>query len=249
MTDSLVQPLRSNKLRLSARAHHYLQGLIEDGTFHPGEQLPSQNELALQLGISRATLREALLDLEREGFVVRRQGVGTFVAPEFENRLESGVERLESILETAARQGMELELDDLRIEEVPADRRLSGILQVEPGTVLTSVRRVLTADGTPVAYMHDLVPSAILAPSDIDETFGGSVLDLLREKSEIQIDQVSANLAAVNADKSLSSRLRVNARHALLLMEETLFDAQGKVVEFSLNYFVPDFFKFHVVRR
>ena len=65
----------------------------------PGEQLPAEVYLATQLGISRPTLREALLSLEREGFVVRKHGVGTFVTPGYGRRLESGLECLESVLE------------------------------------------------------------------------------------------------------------------------------------------------------
>ena len=249
MTDNLVQPLRSNKLPLAARAHQYLRGLFEDGTFQPGEQLPSQNDLAAQLGISRATLREALLNLEQEGAIIRRHGVGTFVAPSYGNQLEGGLEQLESILEMAARQSMQLAVDALKVEKKTADQELAHLLQIEPGTAVTSVQRVLTAEGASVAYMHDVAPVAILAPSDIDETFQGSVLDLLRQKTGIQIDQVDANIVAVNADAYLTERLSVKQRQALLLMEETLFDLEGQVVEFSRNYFVPEFFRFHVIRR
>ena len=249
MTDNLVQPLRSNKLPLAARAHQYLRGLFEDGTFQPGEQLPSQNDLAAQLGISRATLREALLNLEQEGAIIRRHGVGTFVAPSYGNQLEGGLEQLESILEMAARQSMQLAVDALKVEKKTADQELAHLLQIEPGTAVTSVQRVLTAEGASVAYMHDVAPVAILAPSDIDETFQGSVLDLLRQKPGIQIDQVDANIVAVNADAYLAERLSVKQRQALLLMEETLFDMEGQVVEFSRNYFVPEFFRFHVIRR
>ena len=249
MTDNLVQPLRSNKLPLAARAHQYLRGLFEDGTFQPGEQLPSQNDLAAQLGISRATLREALLNLEQEGAIIRRHGVGTFVAPSYRHHLQGGLEQLESILEMAARQGMQLTVDALAVEEKIADQKLAHLLQIETGTAVTSVERVLTAEGTPVAYMYDVAPVAILAPSDIDETFQGSVLDLLRQKPGIQIGQVDANIVAVNADAYLTERLSVKQRQALLLMEETLFDMEGQVVEFSRNYFVPDLVQFHVVRR
>ncbi|MGD8462838.1 MAG: GntR family transcriptional regulator [Anaerolineae bacterium] len=249
MTDNLVQPLRSNKLPLAARAHQYLRGLLEDGTFQPGEQLPSQNDLAAQLGISRATLREALLNLEQEGAIIRRHGVGTFVAPSYGHHLEGGLEQLESILDMAARQGMQLAMDALEVGEERADQKLAKILQVKPGTAVTGVRRVLTADETPVAYMFDVAPAAVLATADIDETFEGSVLDLLRQKNENQIGQVDAKIVAVNADAYLAERLSVKRQRALLLIEETMFDIEGQIVEFSRNYFIPEFFRFHVVRR
>ncbi len=249
MTDNGVLPLKANRLSLSAQAQRYLVGLIEEGAYQPGERLPSENELAAQLGISRPTLREALLNLEQEGIVIRRHGVGTFIAPGYEHRLESGLERLESILESAARQGLSIQCHDLHFEEDPATRKLADKLQIEPGTPLLRVDRVLVADGTPVAYMDDYTLGTILSSTDIDDAFNGSVLDLLRQKPDLQVFQVQADIVALNADASLAKKLKVKAGQAVLLLEELLFDQDGKAIEFSRNYFVPEFFRFHVVRR
>lgn len=249
MTYDVVQPLRVNKLSLSAQAQRYLLGLIEGGTYQPGEQLPSEADLAAQLGISRPTLREALLNLEQDGMIVRKHGVGTFVSAGYGPRLESGLERLESILELAARQGLKLRFDALEVEEGPADEELAECLQVAPGTALTSVRRVICGDRKPVAYMLDVVPSSILASEDVDGTFSGSVLDLLRRKQELQIAQAAADIVALNADAPLAEKLALEPGQAVLLIEELLFDAEGNPVEFSRNYFIPDFFHFRVLRR
>jgi GntR family transcriptional regulator len=249
MTNAAVQPLRANRLPLSAQTQDYLLDLIEDGAYHPGEQLPSEKELAAQLGISRATLREALLNLEQEGVVVRKHGVGTFVARGYEHRLESGLERLESILELAARQQMQVSVGNLDVQETRAGTELAEKLQVPRGTPLTCVCRVIEVDRRPVAYMADYVVSALLSPADVDGTFDGSVLDLLRKKRELRVAQAVANIVAVNAEPALTQKLKVRPDQALLLLEEILFDDEGVAVEFSRNYFIPDRFRFHVVRR
>lgn len=241
--------LKINKTPLHLQAQQLLLGLIKDGTYQPGEQLPSEVDLAAQLGISRPTLREALLNLERESAVVRKHGVGTFVASGYGSRLESGLERLESILVLAARQGMQVGFDDLQVQEEPAGPELADKLQVTPDTLLTSVRRVIVVDMVPVAYMFDVAPVSILSPKDVDERFEGSVLDLLRQKQGLQIAQAVADIVAVNVDSFLAGKLGVEPQQVVLLLEETLFDQEGTAVEFSRNYFVPDFFRFHVVRR
>lgn len=249
MTNSVVQPIRANRIPLSAQTQQYLLDLIETGSYQPGEQLPSEKELSVQLGISRPTLREALLNLEQDGIVVRRHGVGTFVAPGYEHRLESGLERLESVLELAAQQGLESEVGDLEIELTPADQDLANRLKVAPSTPLTSVRRTILVDGKPVAYMADFALASILSPADIDESFRGSVLDLLRQKEDLQVAQAMAHIVAINAGRFLTRKLQVGAGQALLMLEETLFDNAGTALDFSRNYFVPDCFQFHVVRR
>jgi GntR family transcriptional regulator len=249
MTECIVQPLKKNRASLSTQAQQYLLGLFEDGTYQPGQQLPSEAGLAAQLGISRPTLREALLNLEQEGVVIRRHGVGTFVSSGYGHRLESGLERLESILALGARQKLRLGFDALEVAEEPASPELAEKLQVAPGTLLVSVRRVICGDSMPVAYMVDLVPSSILSPSALDERFNGSVLDLLRQEQGLQVSQAVADIVACNADVALAEKLAVEPGQAVLLIEELLFDDAGLPVEFSRNYFVPDFFRFHVVRR
>jgi GntR family transcriptional regulator len=97
--------------------------------------------------------------------------------------------------------------------------------------------------------MVDFVLSSILTPTEVDETFNGSVLDLLRKKQLAEIAQVVAHIVAVTADGTMSERLKVRRGQPLLLMEETVFTGAGEVVECSRNYFVPDYFQFHVVRR
>jgi len=244
-----MQRLKINKAPLHIQARQHLLRLVEDGTYQPGEQLPSEVDLATQLGISRPTLREALLDLERQGVIVRKHGVGTFVTPGYGRRLESGLECLESVLEMGARQGMEVSVQDLRVQEEPADPEVADRLKLDPGSLLTAVRRVITVDRTPVAYMLDLVPPSILSLADVDETFRGSVLDLLRRNPALRIAQAVADIIPVNADGLLIEKLRVRPDQAILLIEEVLFDEDGEPVEFSRNYFVPNFFRFHVVRR
>ncbi len=67
--------------RLYRQVADQLRGLIEGGEFAPGARLPSERDLADQLGISRPTVREALIALEVEGKVRIRVGSGVYVAP------------------------------------------------------------------------------------------------------------------------------------------------------------------------
>jgi GntR family transcriptional regulator len=248
MTDNGVQPIKA-KLPLSAQARQYLLDLIDGGTYSPGEQLPSENELATQLGISRPTLREALRDLESEGAVVRKHGVGTFIAASYEHRLESGLERLESVLALATRQGLLIGCTDLHVQEEPATPEIAEKLQVPPGSPLTSVSRVIVVDRKPSAYMLDMVPASILSPADVDSSFNGSVLDLLKQKHELSAAWAVADIVALDADALLAAKLGVPPGQALLLLEEMLYNDEATPLEFSRNYFIPDRFRFQIMRR
>jgi GntR family transcriptional regulator len=244
-----MEKLKKKKQSLSLQAQQYLHRLIEDGTYQPGEQLPSEADLAEQLGISRPTLREALRHLEQERMIVRRHGVGTFVAPGYEQRLEGGLEKLESILDLAGRQGMQIHFTELEVNQESADAELAEKLEIPPKTALTCVSRVLVADQTPVAYMVDAVLASVLKPVDVTDTFTGSVLDLLKQRYDRPLAHALVDIVALSASASLARQLGIKPGRAVLLMEETLYDEEGTAVDFSRNYFVPDFFRFHLVRR
>lgn len=249
MTRDQLLPAKPQRVTLSQQAQLYLRGLIDAGTYAPGDQLPPQAQLAEQLGISRLTLREALLALEQEGLVVLRHGIGTFVAPGGARQLQSGLERLESVMQLAARQGLRAHCRGLVVSPEPAGEAEAAALEVAPGTLLTAVRRAIAVDGEPVAYMEDYAPAWLLAPDGLGECFEGSVLDLLRTGAGSGSAQAIAGITAVNAGPELGGLLGVPSDRPLLVLEETLFGADGTPLDFSRNYFVPEFFRFHVVRR
>src|SRR5258708_5020284 len=113
-----------------------------------GQRLQSEPELAKHLGVSRATLREAMRSFETEGLIRRRQGSGTFVVGRIQ-ALDSGLEVLESLETMAKRLGLEVSVSDLSIESVKADDDLAAALSVPSGAPLTRVRRVIRADNRP----------------------------------------------------------------------------------------------------
>ena len=76
--DKMFHQIGSNET-IAEQAYKALKELLESGDFAPGQKLPSEDEMARQLNISRITLRTALQKLELLGYVDRKRGVGTFV--------------------------------------------------------------------------------------------------------------------------------------------------------------------------
>ncbi len=76
---------------------------IENGQLKPGEKLPSERDLSLQLGVSRMTVRRAINDLVTNGLVYRRQGSGTFVA---EPKIEQHANMLIGFSESMQQKGL-----------------------------------------------------------------------------------------------------------------------------------------------
>ncbi|MCL4275220.1 MAG: GntR family transcriptional regulator [Anaerolineales bacterium] len=212
-----------------------------------GQRLPSEPDLAKQLGVSRATLREAMRSFETQGLIRRRQGSGTFVVGKMQ-ALDSGLEVLESLETIAKRMGLEVSVSDLNIETISADAELAANLNVPVDEELTRVRRVIRTDNRPVAYLVDILPVDILRTDDLPSNFNGSVLDLLLERGD-PLTTSRANVSAIGASADVAKPLEIQRDDVLLHFNSQLFDSNGRLVDYSLSYFIPGYFNFHVVRR
>ena len=213
----------------------------------PGQRLISEPYLAKQLGVSRATLREAMRTFETQGLIRRRQGSGTYVVGNVPV-IEAGLEVLESLDTMARRMNLEIKVSDLHVEQVDAYGDNAAGLGVSEGSRLTRIRRVMRADGRPAAYLIDTLPEAILKPGDIPSEFRGSILDFLIERGD-NLRTSRAAITATNAPAEVAKPLEIQRDDVLLQFVSQLYDANGNVVDYSVSYFIPGYFRFHVNRR
>ena len=214
----------------------------------PGNRLPAEPELAKTLGVSRATLREGMRTFEGQGLIRRRQGVGTFVVPQ-SKVIEAGLEVLESIERRANRIGLKVSMGALEVKEILAQMDEAEKLQVHEGTRLISISRVIYTDNRPVAYLKDILPPGALTEEDLQKGFTGSVLDFLLNKNKIRLDKSFTDIQAVAATSPIAKKLEIQRGDVLLMFSARLYSEAGKIIDFSNSYFLPGYFRFHVVRR
>lgn len=227
------------------RLQSELADLIEQTP--PGQRLLNEPALAKQMGVSRATLREAMRTFETQGMIRRRQGSGTYVVGKVPV-IDAGLEVLESLDTMARRMNLPITISDLQIEHVHADEETAAGLGVAKDTRLTRVRRVIRADGRPAAYLVDTLPETILKPDDLPIESSGSVLDFLIARGD-KLGISRAVIGATNAPADVAKPLEIQRDDVLLRFESQLFDTKGAVVDYSVSYFIPGYFNFHVNRR
>ncbi len=212
-----------------------------------GDRLPSEPDLAKKLGVSRATLREAMRTFEAQGLIRRRQGSGTFVVGQVPV-IEAGLEVLESLETMAERLGLEIAVDDLRVEVLTADKTLAQEFGLPIGTRMTRVQRVMREESRPVAFLVDMLPDDILKAEHLPSNFKGSVLDFLLGRGD-PLAISKAAISAIGAPADVAKALQIQRGDVLLEFISKLYNASGKVLDYSMSYFIPGYFNFHVVRR
>lgn len=217
-------------------------------TSEAGSRLPAEPELAQKMGVSRATLREAMRTFEGQGLVRRRQGVGTFVVGQAKV-METGLEVLESIETLAHRIGLSVSMGEINIVSMQAGVEESDALHVSENSELVKVSRVIHAEGRPVAYLIDILPKGVLSESDLLASFTGSVLDLLLQNGSPRLSKSFTDLQAVSCSPEIAKKLEIQRGDVLLQFIARLYDENGNVVDHSTSYFLPGYFRFHVVRK
>ncbi|MRR32786.1 GntR family transcriptional regulator, partial [bacterium] len=204
----------------------------------PGSRLPAEPELAQKLGVSRATLREAMRTYEGQGLIRRRQGVGTFVVPQTKV-IDSGLEVLESIETRARRIGLNVSMGALQISEILADVEIAETMHIKEGTHLVQVSRVIHAENRPVAYLVDILPKNALLEEDLTSGFTGSVLDMMLKRGSPRLAKSFTDIQAVAASQEIARKLEIQRGDVLLSFVARLYGESGEVVDYSSSYFLP----------
>jgi GntR family transcriptional regulator len=235
-----------NGISTSQRLHEALGKIIAETP--PGERLLTEPELAKQLNVSRATLREAMRTYETQGLIYRHQGSGTFVIHPSQI-IDTGLEVLESIETLSKRIGLQVSMGELKIEHQPASEENAKALSLNPNDPVLYVSRVIHAEGRPVAYLVDILPDEVLLSEELERGFTGSMLDLLLNRGIPALVSSRCEINAVQAKSDIAKALRIQRGDVLLRFIAYLYSTNGRVVDYSYSYFLPGYFNFHVIRR
>jgi GntR family transcriptional regulator len=226
-----------------------LKERIDRGKLPAGTRLPSEPELAAELQVSRATLREALRAMELEGLLRRRQGSGTFVAehPRMANSLDVNF----GVTDAIRAAGMTAGIADGRHWVEPASAGEAALLELEPGQDVLVIERLRTAEGKPVVLSRDLFPSRLVEGRErvVQQMLERSIYEVLERDLGIVIHHGVARFRPVRADHAVAGRLGVPRGELLLYLWQVDYAQDGVPVVSSHEFHLADAFDFTVVRR
>lgn len=218
--------------------------MLSDGTYDVGDKLPAEQELATLLNVSRATVREACGGLIDAGYILRRQGIGTFVQRSPNQKTLDATLSYVSIIEDA---GSTAGILVIGCEPREATDEEIKRLHLEVSDTVTVVERVHTSDGTPVVYSLDRIPTHIGGRIFLDSA-SMSLFDYL-EQIGSPPRTARARLTPVLAGQKIAKALRVHPSDPLLYIDETDYDWTGRPVMISEEWHVGNSFPLWLNRR
>ncbi len=200
------------------------------GEWKPGDRIPSENDLVRTLGISRMTINRALRELSEGGELVRRAGVGTFVA---EPRPQSTLLMIARIGDEIRARGHRYRWRMIRKrrEKAPAD--VAAALELAPGDAVFHLVCVHYENGVPV-QLEDRFVNPAASPLLLEETFK------TRTPSEYLLDTIPASEVEHTVDAVLPGSearlLNIEANEPCLLLTRRTWSA-GMPVTFARLYY------------
>ncbi|RUT30231.1 GntR family transcriptional regulator [Arsenicitalea aurantiaca] len=205
---------------------------LRNGAWDAESPIPSERQLMTELGVSRATVRQAIQELEIEGWLVRRQGRGTFPhAPKVEQRLEL----LAGFSDNMRAQGLEPSSRLVGRRLANADPRVARALGILPGAPVALIERVRLVNADPLLYEISAINEA-LAPDLLEQDLSGSLYALLGRRYRLVLAHGEETLEAVAADRDLARHLDIPEGSPLVYTERTVSTDRGQAVEFTRRW-------------
>jgi GntR family transcriptional regulator len=235
-----ARPLLADVVRDALRA------AILGGEFPLGAKLPNEEQLCARFNVSRVTVREAVRGLIEDGYVVRRQGSGTYVTrrPLLRNSLNENFSYTTYLEQTGARAGKQL----LGARTMSADEETIEALGLERGAHVVQLRRVRTADKRPAIYSVDYLPDTLVDLERDRPALEGSVYRMLSDLGRA-VDHGEAIITPATADRDLARLLSVAPGSQLHYLKQVDYDAAGLPVMLSHEWHVPSVIELRVYRR
>lgn len=215
-----------------------LERAIREGTIPAGARLENEISIGEKLGLSRPTVRRAIQELVDKGLLVRRRGIGTQVV---QARVNRPVE-LTSLHEDLSQGGMMPTTQVLSLERIPADAHTAQLLNISAGTEITHIRRLRSANETPMAILENFLPPEF-ADITAEHLETGGLYQILRARGiTIQIANQTIGARRTNADEH--ELLDIAKGSPLLTMDRVAYDQGGRVIEAGQHCYRPDLYSF-----
>ncbi len=225
-----------------------IRSSIEMATYKPGDKIPSEQELCSEFGASRITVRRAVEELCNNGYLVKRQGIGTFVSKtRFSRQLRRTGNGLVSFTTLCRDQGLTpgASLIDRKIVPIRGDEQRFFGLGAE--SLLLYIHRVRTADDVPIYEENIFFPYEEFRGLMTTELENTSIFDAAEnEGGRRPVANSHLTLEAVAASQEQASLLQVTAKAPLLYMNAFFVDADKKPVAIARQYYVGSRYAFDI---
>ncbi|MBL7111657.1 MAG: GntR family transcriptional regulator [Bacteroidales bacterium] len=209
--------------------------------YNSGQLLPSEEDLAKRLGVSRNTVRQAFSKLVFEGLIVRKKGVGTRVVDKI---VRTKLDKWLSFSQEMNSKGIPFRNYDISVDWVKASDELAGIFSIAPGKAVIKLERLRGMDKGPIVFFISYFHPRIGLTGK--EDFSHHLYDLLENEYSTVVTLSKEEIKAIKADKLLSEKLNLKIGDPVLYRKRFVYDPGNRIVEYNLCFYRADSFTYTI---
>jgi GntR family transcriptional regulator len=233
---------KSSKVPLYLQLMEELIKKIENKVYHVDQKLPSERELCDIYDLSRITVRQALQELEREGYIYKLHGKGTFVASKTFNQ---NLVRLYSFTEEMKKLGKEPSTKVLSFAEIELEEHLARQLNLDTHEEVFQVIRLRLADDEPLMYETSYLPKKHFPDLSATDLVERPMYDVFKEEYQIVVTRAVETFSATLIKEKEAKQLKTENNQAAILLKRFAY-FNDKLIEYTVSVARGDKFAYTV---
>lgn len=222
--------------------HNELKQQIENGKYKIGDKIPAERDLAIEFGVSRMTLRQAVQTLADEGILERRVGDGTYVANQKVQEKMSGITSFTELMRAQGKTASS-KVVAYHNNVQPTASEIEQ-LKLKPMERVLRMERIRYGNEEPISLETASVPAALVEHLTRDEITSGLYKAL--NSLGLQVGHAQQTVTAQLATEKLAEYLNIRRGDAILHLRQISFLSDGQPFEYVRTQYVGSRFEFYL---
>lgn len=211
---------------------------IQLGVYRKEDLLPSETELQEKYQVSRITIRRAVEDLQRDGFVIKKPGVGTIIT---NDKMTLNLNSIKSFSLENKNESSEL----VSFKKIVAPDKVKKHLDLDDLDKVYQIERIRKVNDRNIGFHRAFIPERLVKLSEEDFKSSHSSLYRILESQNINITHGYETIESINSNKTLSNLLKISTNTAMLY-KERVSCTNNEIVEYVEIYYIGSVYKYYV---
>ncbi len=233
---------RQKSEKLYVQLYEILKNKIESGQWAVGAQIPVEENLCKTYEVSKATVRLAILELVRQGYLMRQQGKGTFVCKRV---IPQGLSMFTSFKELMLEAGVDFSTTVLAQTIIMPTDDLDAKLDIPEDKHIIYIKRLRTVDNEPILLQETFIPHDICPPLIQEDVANNSLFELFEKKHGIKITKVKDYIMITYLNSDESKLMGLPEGSPALLLEQHFYSGDTHIM-YMRSIKQPGRFRFYI---
>ena len=231
---------KNSPLPLYYQLKELLFELIKDGRLKTGDRLPAERKLAEYQNVSRMTVKKAVDELVNNGYLVRKQGSGTYVA-ELNKKYE--ISPIASFSEEMKKKDLIFKTELIKFDII-INKNAAVKLNIETEDRIYHLQRLRIIDELPFLLENTYLPAKNFPSLEKEDLQESSLFRIMKEKYGCILSRAEAEVEPVIINKDTAEQMGIKKKVLGLYLEQFTYSSDNQILEYTSAHYRSESYKF-----